>query len=479
MYIYELQDFEKNLNLEVSQSDILMARRILQDYSKIQNRFFGRDLPLYQQYEIIEKLLVNGFAIKNPPPYRKDRNAFLTKLYFIQGYVYHKASKPVLSRKAFGKSMAHLQKTTHLDPGEFSLYKGSLEYFLGHPRAAIKTYEAAMPIDFTTKEDMLRHCFHLNSDEILGPFSAHPFNYMWEMRNILPLYLFKLNLAELISLLFLGFLFARLCFHRPNPGLKLSFSHSRLSDLQKIFLLSCLSAMTFIIIWSIHASILFSVFSSLVWLSPILINHFISRNSSLQHESGKTPRDYIKWFYILSPTIVIALLFIDRNIRIKEYIEFLSDMYIDWKVIEELLFTTDNRYIPFWGLSLLSIFTLHYLMAKTFKKSRGNLDYSILTTLLSLVIIALSMYFFDKSTPTFTQGGAYYLLTALLWLPPLMLSERQLKKNSSQRFSYLYANRLWPIIKISMILIPLIYTYHRLMIDYKHRSFFWSPLFYK
>lgn len=459
IYIYELHDLTNNPPLEVPPSDILLALRILKDYSNTQDRFIGRDLPLYQQYEIIEKLLLYGFAQKNPPEYRKDRNLFLTKLYFIQGYLYRQASKPDLSREAFGKSKDYLQKTTNLAPGESSLYKGSIEYFLGHPWTGIKTYEVAMTYDFDIKEDMFRHCFFLNSDEILGPFSAQPFRYVWGMRNILPLYLFKLNLTRLISLLFLGFLFAWLCIHRPNPGLTLSFAHSRLADLQKIFLLSCLSALTFIIIWSIHASILFSLLSSLVWLSPILVNHFISNHSSLQHESGNTPSDYLKWFYILSPTIVLTLLFIDRNIRVKEYIYFLFDMYIDWQVVEELLFTLDNRYIPFWGLSLLSIFVLHYLMAKIFQKSRGNLDYSILTTLLSLIVMALSMNFFDKPTPTFTQGGAYYLLTALLWLPPLIFSERQLKKNSSQRFSYLYANRLWPIIKISMILMPLIYTY--------------------
>lgn len=190
------------------------------DFSLYGDTYDGKDLPRYHQYEIMKKLYSKSFVnemwqLENPI----IDDIAPVKLNFIIGYEYHQAGFYDKAVEAFAESFNHLtriMKDPKLNPRiqcGLLLFSGSIKHFLGEPYSeVIEDYEQGMRMSDVFKyhsrgrELLIINSFYHNSIKVLGPFTEHPFRFIFGMRNIAWMRAFYIpfDASLLSSLLFIG-----------------------------------------------------------------------------------------------------------------------------------------------------------------------------------------------------------------------------------------------------------------------------------
>ncbi len=126
-------------------------------------------------------------------------------------------------------------------------------------------------------------------------------------------------------------------------------------------------------------------------------------------------------------------------------------------------FVRNLVYMLFWPVVAVVLYAMHYVMARIFPRSKKKLDYSILITFLSLVVMYVAMPLADVSKYYFEDFPVLYIAGGVLWFTLWFQYKKRLElagesgKVMPAFVGYFGYNRLWWVVESAFIWLPVIY----------------------
>lgn len=126
-------------------------------------------------------------------------------------------------------------------------------------------------------------------------------------------------------------------------------------------------------------------------------------------------------------------------------------------------FVRNLAFMLFWPVVAVFLYLLHYLMARLFPESKQKMDYSILITIWSLVVMYVAMPFADVSEYYFEDFPVLYIAGGVLWFTLWFQYKKRLERTGESGkvpvfLEYFNNYRLFWVLELALIWLPLIYA---------------------
>ena len=126
-------------------------------------------------------------------------------------------------------------------------------------------------------------------------------------------------------------------------------------------------------------------------------------------------------------------------------------------------FVRNLAFMLFWPVVAVLLYAMHYGMARLFPESKQKMDYSILITILSLLVMYVAMPFADVSEYYFEDFPVVYIAGGVLWFTLWFQYKKRLGRIGESGkvpvfLEYFNNNRLFWVLERALIWLPVFYT---------------------
>jgi tetratricopeptide (TPR) repeat protein len=125
-------------------------------------------------------------------------------------------------------------------------------------------------------------------------------------------------------------------------------------------------------------------------------------------------------------------------------------------------FVRNLAFMFFWPVVAVVLYAMHYGMARLFPESKQKMDYSILITILSLVVMYVAMPLADVSKYYFEDFPVLYIAGGVLWFTLWFQYKKRLERTGESGkvpvfVEYFNNNRLFWVVEFALIWLPVLY----------------------
>jgi hypothetical protein len=443
------------------------------DFSYYGNKYDGKDLPRYHQYEIMKELYSQKFINEN---WQLESpiidNIAPVRLNFIIGYEYHQAGFYDKAVEAFAESFKHLtriMKDPTLEPQkrcELLLFSGSIKYFLGEPYSeVINDYEHGMRMADAYKywsrerELLIINSFYHNSIAVLGPFTEHPFRFAIGMRNIAYMRAFYIPFdASLLSiLLFIGMISLWLA----GEIVPVKQWNIRRGFLFFFFVSPITIGIANYVFYrfKVHGSLRSLLFIEGLWIFLFYLFHKVIRNKFAEREIPQAMLSFKhKLLFILTLTIPWILFFSFS----KDFEKELRRLFWPWQEFYDggyKWITSSLGTMKYFFILAIGIYILHVLASFASKNKKPGISSSILSAGASAFLFYTIARGMQVSTPD-DQAPLFVLFVGTLWFVLFLVIEYFIIRPVAEKFPRLwrlkfsYTSIHWILIRLAFFAYP-------------------------
>lgn len=466
--------------------DIEYTRKVMEsfDFSYYGDKYDGKDLPRYNQYEIMKKLYSKKFVKR----YWEIGGIFgdevsHIKMGFIIGLEYHRAGLLDKATEAFVdtyKELKNLMNRTNLrdkDKCILYLYSGSIKYFLDQPLGeVIADYEKGMTLtdDFRSYishwELIMKNSFYHNSIFALGPFFDNPFRFVFKMRNIAFMRAFYISFDIFLLSILMFFVMMGMWFAVEKISLNRSYGQTRFLFIFITLPLTIGTTSFFFYKCHIHASFRSLLFIGGVWSLLFYFSKKIIHGKRIRNQSIKAIlRPRYKGLFIATLLIPWALLFYTSPSIREEMVSLFWATRIFYDGGYEWAKAAFDSMIFFLWLSF-GVYSIHFLFSFLPKKESPGLLYQTFSSAVSIYLF-WHMTVIVRLQDFIKEDYLFALFIGTLWFVLFVLLEYQIVRPLTSRFPYLWRLGFhldcahWKMIKLAFFAYPVAFVISRARFD--------------